>query len=77
MKHWDTSARAHAQMRPTNDLWDMHRYLVSNRTPTFVASAEPFLSDSLAIHFDILHAARATCLADPPNEPNPVAVNFY
>ena len=40
-------------------------------------SARPFLSYSLAGNFDTLHAARATRQADPSNESNLVAVNFY
>ena len=40
-------------------------------------SAQPFLSYRLSGHFCTLHAARATRQADPPNEPNLVAVNFY
>ena len=39
-------------------------------------SAQLFLSYELATHFDTLHAARATRQADPPNEPNLVAVIF-
>ena len=40
-------------------------------------SDQPFLSYSLAGNFDTPHAARATRQADPPNESNVVAVNFY
>ena len=39
-------------------------------------SAEPLLSHSFAAHFDTLHTARATCMADPPNESQPAAVKF-
>ena len=61
-----SSARAHVQMYPTYNLCDMHQYSVSDYPPNLVAMVEPFLSYSLATHFDALHAARATCQADPP-----------
>ena len=61
-------------MHLTTDLGDMHRYLVSNRTPNLVATTEPFLIYGLVTHFDKLHTARATRLADTSNEANPVAV---
>ena len=48
----------------------MHRYMA-------LTTAQPFLSYSLAGHFGTPHAARATRQADPPNESDLVAVNFY
>ena len=64
-------------MHTTHDLWDLHRYTGSNYTPNLVTIGRPFLSYSLADYLEILHAARATRQADPPNDSNLVAVNIY
>ena len=67
-----TSARAHEQIRPTNDLFNMHR--CSSQHQIWSPSAEPFLSYILATNFDTLHTARATCQRDPLNEPIMTAI---
>ena len=55
-------------MHPTYDLWDMHRYFVSNNThQIWSQSARPFLTHSLAIHFNTTrHALRTRSTPPPP-----------
>ena len=55
----------------------MHRYMGSNNTPNLGTISQAISGYSLAGNFDTLHAARATRQADPPNESNLLAVNFY
>ena len=56
----------------------MHLFLASNQTPN-LAAIGPAVHWSLVIvtHLDTLHAVRATCMADPANEADPVADFFY
>ena len=73
------SARAH--LRTCKHIPSMTRAICINAWSLtthqiWLQSAKPFLSYSLATHFDTLHEARTTCQAEPPNESNPAAVIF-
>ena len=60
-----TCARAHVQMHNTNDLWDMHRYMVSNHTPHLVTIG-PAISE-LWLSGPFRHPSRGTRY--PPGRP--------
>ena len=63
--HICTLAYAHMQIYPTHDLCNMHRCLVSKQTPNLVTIDQAVPELYLAVNFDTIHVARATCQGDP------------
>ena len=71
------SARAHVDVPfPMTCAISISAWSLNTRQ-IWLKSADPFLIYSLAANFDILHAARAICEGDTPNEPNLPVSNFF